>query len=144
METDALAARMDGLIHEETQIQHGRAHMTVESIAEVSSPGQLDFGGGEYREAGTDPLEPDLRSPEDEYGWRSLEPGAYRVRFNETFPAAEDVLAIIQPWEPAARNGVFHPTRVLSEPDPAVTIQVDTPVDIKENARLSELVVYRL
>jgi len=144
VKSDQLKDILENVIHEETQFPEGRnvAYITVARIGKLSEPGALDFGGSEYSQAEVDWLEPEPRSDDDKYGWYNLEKGAYRIEFNESINLPDDTGVLLQIWEQALKNGVMHPTEVLTQPrKPAFTqIYVDKPgVSIKENARLSEV-----
>lgn len=133
-------------IHEGKQLDEGTGSMilTAGRIGTLVGRGSLDFGGSEYAPAPTAWQEPVKANPDDKYGWWHLEPGSYLLEFNESVKLEAGERVIFQIWEEAARTGIAHPTEVIvgSREPLATVMQVAAPgVDIKENARLSRVVL---
>ena len=137
---------VESLIHAKTQIQGHRIVLTVGQIARLSGSASFDFGGGEFSDCTKELLTPDKPDPDD-YGWWTLHPGTYLIEFNEGLDLPSGHIAVLQPWGQTAANGLTHPTRVLSGRHRTVAVPVsvrDVEFHIKENARLSELLVWQL
>ncbi len=129
------------------------ALLTVAGIGTFSYRGSLDFGGSEYAEAQIKWLTPQKKADDDTYGWWHLSEGMYIAELNERIAPETERLFLMQIWEPAQRAGIVHPSFVLHPEDHSgrdkeqkplrVTVSVgSTGVDIKENARLSKLVLF--
>lgn len=133
-------------IHDGKQIDEATGSMvlTVGRIGTLVGRGSLDFGGSEYAPTPTAWQEPVKKNPDDKYGWWHLEPGSYLLEFNESVLLQKGEKAVLQIWEEAARTGVVHPTELLlTSREPLSTVMsVPKPgVDIKENARISRILI---
>ncbi|MFO7849988.1 MAG: hypothetical protein R6V67_08515 [Spirochaetia bacterium] len=128
------------------------ALLTVAGMGTFSDRGSLDFGGSEYAEAKVKWLTPQKKADDDTYGWWHLSEGMYIAELNERIKPDTGRPLLLQIWEPAQRAGIVHPSFVIhpedlrgsgKEPKPLrVTVSVGSNgVDIKENARLSKLVL---
>lgn len=126
------------------------ALLTVAGIGTFSDRGSLDFGGSEYAEAQVKWLTPQKKADDDTYGWWHLSEGVYIAELNEGIAPETEHLFLLQIWEPAQRAGIAHPSFFLHPEDLKkeqkplrVTVTVGSNgVDIKENARLSKLVLF--
>ncbi len=129
---------LEGTIHEETQVNGRRVDLTAARIFRLEGRGQLDFGGGEYRAGPTEEIPPEKRQPDDDYGWWTLDPGVYRVAFNERLREGR---ALLQSLPRLRDAGAFIPARVVEagEDIAALLVVGDGGVAIKENARLAAL-----
>lgn len=139
---EMLVGMLDGIVHKETQVEPYGVTLTVDTIKRFSDAGSLDFGGGEYEQAGRDEVEPAKRSEDDEYGWWRLDAGTYMVRFNESVRSDAETAVWVEPWTHARESGLSHGRRQVSPRDDAVSVVITVPktgVTIKENARLSIL-----
>ncbi len=133
------AKYVDGLVHEPTQTEGDGVDLTVAEVYEFTGPGRVDFGGGELEAAATESHEREKRSPDDEYGWWSLDPGTYLVEYNESIAGA-DLRLTVQTRDALLERGAFHPTlRVASLPRVPLSVGGDG-IRIKENARISTVV----
>jgi len=133
-----------GLVHEPTQSRDHGLDLTVAAIEEVTVPGRVDFGGGELDPAETEPVETQLRDPDDDYAWWTLDQGAYVVRYNESLTLRSGQRAEISPLERTLLAGAHHATFGLNEGrDPLETLIVVSRLGcrLKENCRLSRLTV---
>jgi hypothetical protein len=74
---------LTGTINRRSQLDARGVYLTVGEIHAIHMKGRLDFGGSEFKPAGTHGLDVMERSPTDKYGWWRLEGGTYQVRFNE-------------------------------------------------------------
>jgi hypothetical protein len=130
-----LSEQVEGIVHEPTQIHDDRVDLTVSECFEVTSPGRIDFGGGELEDAELTPHEQVFRNPDDDYRWWHLDSGQYLIEYNERVDA--DDRLVVQPREELLERGSTHPTihvRTL----PRVPVQVSgAGLRLKENARVS-------
>jgi deoxycytidine triphosphate deaminase len=141
---DALAQQLDGLVHLDTQRASDGLDLTVDRVYRTAGHGQLDFGDGEFEAAPREQITPVLDDPEDDYGWWTLEAGAYVIRYNESLTLTEEQRARVYPLERTLHAGAHHGTFVLDEGrDPLETLFVVTRMGcrLKENCRVSRLVV---
>lgn len=139
---DALASQLDGLVHLDTQRAGTGIDLTVDTVFRTVGHGQLDFGGGEFQAAPRERIEPVLNDPEDDYGWWTLEKGAYLIQYNESLSLNDDQRALVTPLERTLLAGAHHGAFVLDEGrDPIATMLVVTRMGcrLKENCRVSRL-----
>lgn len=141
---NVLSSMVKDYIHEGKQFSEEIpvALLTVKRVAVLAGRGNLDFGGSEYTEADIDWLKPRKKKADDKYGWWHLPPGSYLIEFNESIDLPIGSRAYLQIWEKAARNGISHPFVVLEESHTPLQITVSVGpegIDIKENARLSQI-----
>lgn len=137
-----LTAFVDGLVHEPTQTEGRGLGLTVNAVQAVNEPGSIDFGGGELEPAGTEPIRPERRDPDDDYGWWDLEGGTYLIELNESLSAPVDVDLVLQPRDEVRARGASHPTLHLGGDEPLDAVPLAVPdggIRIKENARVSTL-----
>lgn len=133
-----LADHLTGIVHEETQTEGAGFDLTVDAIHAVTSPGAIDFGGGELEAADTSPLDTVKNEPDDDYGWWTLSPGAYLVEYNESLDTDETL--VLQPRDALVERGGTHPTMHVTDL-PRVPLSVpEAGLHLKENARMSTLV----
>ncbi|WP_240316123.1 deoxycytidine triphosphate deaminase [Salinibacter ruber] len=141
---NALASQLDGLVHLDTQRASTGIDLTVDAVFRTTGPGQLDFGGGEFRAVPRERTGPTLDDPDDDYGWWTLEKGAYVVQYNESLRLDDGQQAVVTPLERTLRAGAHHGAFVLDEGrDPIETLLVVSRMGcrLKENCRVSRLVV---
>lgn len=135
----SLSDAVDGIIHEPTQLRDGAVDLTVTECYELTSPGRLDFGGGEFEAAECRPHEKHYRTPEDDYQWWDLDPGRYLLEYNEKLSVDDRVS--LQPRTELLELGCLHPTVQVSTL-PRMPLQVGgSGLLLKENARVSTLLV---
>ncbi|WP_233357420.1 dCTP deaminase/dUTPase family protein [Halococcoides cellulosivorans] len=131
---------VDGLVHEPTQTEGPGVDCTVEEVFEVTTPGRIDFGGGELEAAGVEAHDREFRSPDDEYEWWHLDAGQYLVAFNESLDLPEDRRAVIQPRDALLARGASHPTVHTATLDRLPLSVGGAGLKLKENARISTLI----
>ena len=142
--TDILSF-ISNIIYEKKQVEDYGVYFTISKIFRLTGTGEIDFGGGEYRESKREEIKPVKRKGEDKYGWWELSQGEYLIEFNEklqeVLPDAK--LVILQPSEKITQNGAFHTTKVIDKKGKVkATLYVGkNGINIKENARVSELIV---
>jgi deoxycytidine triphosphate deaminase len=139
--------RIRGIILPKYQVHRFSVHLTVRNIYSVDPMGQVDFGGGEYVPAGKMAIAAQRRRTEDRYSWWDLGRGSYFVEFNESVELAEDEIALLEPEERLLRAGAVHvPAFLRGRVAPIeALLHVDAlRLQIKENARVSRLRIFRL
>jgi hypothetical protein len=132
-----LAARVEGLLHEPTQVHERGVDLTVADVRRVTGPGRVDFGGGELEPAGTEPVERVWRDESDDYRWWHLDAGQYLVSYNESLTGDEPVSC--QTRDAVRARGAFHPSVRVTELEPVPLSVGDGGLRVKENARVSTL-----
>lgn len=137
MSADALAERIEGLVHAGTQVRDDAVDLTVDDVRRVEEAGRVDFGGGELADAATEPVGTERRDPDDDYGWWNLAEGTYLLTLNERL-SGDDPVRVEPRRELVARGGTL-PTLTTADPSP---LPLSTPTGtgvtlrIKENARV--------
>lgn len=140
MSSNALADRIEGLVHADTQVHDGGVDLTVAEVARVADAGRIDFGGGELDAAALDPVGTTPRSPDDDYGWWNLDEGRYLVTFNERLAGEEPVR--VEPRRELTARGGSLPTVTTAELSP-LPLAAPTGTEgtatlrVKENARVA-------
>jgi hypothetical protein len=132
-----LLDRVDGIVHEDTQVHEYGLDLTVADVYEVEGRGRVDFGGGELADADLRPLASSLRNPEDDYEWWTLTSGTYLVEYNESL--TEGAPLRVQTRRELRERGAFHPSVATTELGPMPLTVADGGVELKENARVSTL-----
>lgn len=146
LDVEDVADRLDNLVHFDTQRTPTGIDLTVGSVERLLGAGALDFGGGEFEQAVTQEVEPELKSEDDEYGWWTLEGGFFRITYNESFVPDEGEYGLVRPLERLLAAGATHAEFHLDgETDPIVALLQVGPqgVELKENFRASRLQIYR-
>ena len=136
-----LVDRVDGLLHEDTQVHDAGIDCSVTEIYAVTDPGRVDFGGGELEPAELALHERVWRSEDDDYQWWHLDGGTYLLEYNESL-ATDDSL-VLQPRDAILERGATHPTLHVTELGRVPLTVPDAGLKIKENARVSTLVADR-
>ena len=142
-----VAEMVANLVYEKKQVRAKSLDLTVNSISEIGACGRLDFGGGEFlpgERVALDPVKPD---PSDQYGWWHLSAGEFVMEYNEEFALPPGHVAILQAHERLIECGVSHAARIITEPAEGLQSLVRVcraGVEIKQNARVSKLIVLRL
>lgn len=136
----ALADRVEGIVHEPTQVHDDRVDLTLAAAHVVAEAGRIDFGGGELTDADLQEVETSLRNPDDDYEWYDLEPGTYVVTFNESLTGEEPV-PLRPPRELLARGGTIPSVRTATLGPVPLTVPEadDVGLRLKENARIGTL-----
>jgi len=133
MSGDELADRVEGLLHEPTQIAEDGVDLTVTEVYEVAGPGRVDFGGGELDAADLEPHDRVWRNEEDDYQWWHLDAGQYVIKYNERLAGP----VVLQPRDALLSRGASHPTVRVSTL-PRIPLSVGgAGIRLKENARVT-------
>jgi dUTP pyrophosphatase len=125
----------------EIQLQPSGFDISLESVEEFLGGGNVDFSNNERKIADTRPLE------SNEEGWYSLNPGCYKVVYNEVVNMPLDIAAIARTRSTLLRNGACVSTAVW---DPGYKgrssslLIVHNPqgIRLKKNARIAQLIFY--
>ena len=133
--------RLDGIVHEETQVHEYGVDLTADEIYDVIGPGRIDFGGGELEDAQLEPVETSLRDPEDDYEWWNLPPGTYLLDHNEELEPGAPLM--LQSRRELRTRGAYHPSVSTTQLDLVPLTVADGGIKIKENARVSTLLETR-
>ncbi|EMA40015.1 dCTP deaminase/dUTPase family protein [Halobiforma nitratireducens] len=130
---------VDNLVYEPAQVHEHGIDLTASAIYRVAGPGRIDFGGDELEDADLEPVDTELREPDDEYGWWNLEGGQYIVQHNEFLTDPEEPLWL-QPRNDVLARGGSHPSMQVVSHLPLIPLTVaDGGLRLKENARISTL-----
>lgn len=143
-ETESL---LEGLVYAKKQVGTYWVDLTVAEIHRFTKPGALDFGGSEYAAAETVAIGAERRAEDDKYGWWELEPGIYKLRFNEFWSSLPDnLMAFLAPHPRLLASGASHPSGYLfSGDDLSATLEVpQAGVALKKNCRTTRLQIFRL
>ena len=135
----SLREAVSGIVHEPTQTEGLGVDLTLSDVYRVSGPGRVDFGGGELEPAELDPVETELRTPEDDYGWWNVEAGQYLIGYNESIEPAGDRSFVVQTRDEVRVRGGFHPTLHVAELRRVPFAVGGAGIRLKENARVSTL-----
>jgi hypothetical protein len=133
----SITDRVEGVVHEETQLHDRGLDLTAAEIHEIDEPGRVDFGGGELTDAELSSHELTRRNPDDDYGWWYLDEGGYLLEHNETLTG--DGPLTLQTRDAVRARGAFHPTITVEELDPLPFWVGGAGIRLKENARVSTL-----
>ena len=134
-----LTAFVDDIVHEPTQTDGRGLDLTVTEVYEVTTPGRVDFGGGELEAADLTPHDRQYRNEDDDYEWWHLDAGQYLVEYNESLALPEGTVARVQTREELLARGAFHPSLELTALDRVPLSVAGGGIRLKENARVSTL-----
>ena len=144
LDADATGLRLEGLVHLDTQRAGAGLDLTVDEVARLTGPGALDFGGSEFAAAELRTLDPELASPDDDYGWWELEAGSYAVRYNEAIELGEGEIGLVHPLPRLHAAGASHASFVVEggrDPVDVLLTVGEGGCRLKENCRVSRLLV---
>lgn len=133
------------ILHEKTQVNNGTFHLSAGNIYEITSTGELDFGGSEFKQSDLNKIKPEKKSEDDKYGWWFLDKGTYIVKFNENLAKnkLKNYSFIISPLKRLIECGAIHETKIITNNiDLKIVLKVaEKGVNIKENSRISKLTI---
>jgi hypothetical protein len=130
-----LFERLDGTVHEDTQVGERGVDLTVDRVLEVVRPGRVDFGSGELSSAGLTARRTTKRHSDDEYAWWTLTAGTYLLEFNESLTG--DTPVRLEPGRGLLERGVSHPTVTTTDLHRVPLSVGGAGLKLKENARVS-------
>jgi deoxycytidine triphosphate deaminase len=142
-DVDTLRRHVAGLVHFDTQRADHGLDLTVGTVFHITSAGQLDFGGSEFEPAERSVIAPERASPDDDYGWWTLDAGTYIIRYNEAIDLGAGQRAEVFPLDRLVQAGASHPAfTVHGTQNPMETLLTvgEHGVRLKENCRVSRLV----
>ncbi len=130
--------------HLETQITPNGFDLTVGEIHRLEDSGKLDFSNSEREIPETEPIEPEKKDPEDDYGWWELEAGVYKIVFNEKVKVPKDLVGVMEPRSSLLRMGAFTVNGFWEagfEGTGECLLKVENSegIEIKENARICQI-----
>lgn len=146
--TKNLDSMVSNMVGEDKQIQMCGVELTLKTIHEFLSAGQLAFSNDDRKL-------PDIRQlvfPDRTLvraGWLWLDPGAYLVTFNEVIEVPPDVMAIARPRSSLLRMGATMETAVW-EPgykgrsQSLLVVHNPNGIRLRRNSRLMQLIFIRL
>lgn len=137
------AAFVDDAVDLGVQTQPNGVELTLARVERFDGRGALAFDN-EQRE-----LPATTELPFDEEGWVCLEPGAYKVRFNETVSVPLDRYAISRPRSSLLRMGVSLPTALwdsgfVGKGEGLLVVHNPHGLLLRRDARLIQLVFIRM
>lgn len=146
LESDELSNHAVNIIHKETQQHKLSLDLTVSEIHRFTQTGSLDFGGSEFKPAGTERVTAKKKNSDDDYSWWSLDEGTYLAVFNERLQYLEDTISFITPHTHTCRTGIIANSKLVTSEDyeGELNMTFRTPASgcrIKENARFANLVI---
>ena len=133
----------------ETQLQPAGFDVTVSEIHKFKDSGKLDFSNGEREIPETEKVETVKKDDGDDFGRYRLEEGSYKVVMNEEVDIPENLTGYAFPRSSLLRMGCTVDNAVW---DAGYTgtgsflliVENDEGVEIKENARVNQLVFERI
>jgi dUTP pyrophosphatase len=133
---------VENLIAADTQMQPNGVDLTVRRIEKLTSAGCVDFSNAERTLSETEPL----GFVDDQV---FLQPGAYKVMYNEIFHLPKDVMAFGAPRTSLIRCGVtlatgFWDAGYEGRSESLLVVQNEQGFIVKRNARLLQLVFLKL
>lgn len=133
----------------ETQLTPQGFDLTAGEIHRIKGHGSLDFSNSEREIPESEKIEPVKKDEEDDYGWWQLEPGAYKVVMNEKVDIPEHLTAFAYPRSSLLRMGCSVENAVWDAGYTGtgsflLVVENDQGVDIKENARVNQLVFHSI
>lgn len=140
---------VENFIDLETQLTPNGFDLTAAEIHRFKDSGKLDFSNSEREIPETEKIEPAKKNPEDEYGWWTLEPGAYKIRTNEIVDLPDDVIGFAYPRSSLLRmgcsieNGVWD-AGFRGRSEFLLIVENEGGVEIKENARVNHIVFEKI
>jgi dUTP pyrophosphatase len=131
----------------EAQLTPQGFDLTAGEIHRFKGHGNLDFSNSEREIPETEKVEPVKKEEEDDYGWWKLEKGAYKVVMNEKVDIPEHLTAFAYPRSSLLRMGCSIENAVWDAGYTGtgsflLVVENDQGVDIKENARVNQLVFH--
>lgn len=124
------------------QVQPAGFDLTVREVFKIKDEGALDFDNKERKIPRAEKLE-------WEGDWMFLEPGAYKIVYNEIVKIPRDVVAIARPRSSLLRMGAFVATAVWDpgyegRSESLLVVMNPKGIRLKRNARVVQLIFLRL
>ncbi|MCI0514483.1 hypothetical protein L0128_14810 [candidate division KSB1 bacterium] len=144
---NTIAEFLEKFVDKSKQIRENSVELTVKSITQLERSGKIDFVGNEFQWAQRTVLSPRRIQPNDEAGWWKLTAGDYIVRLNEAIKLPPNHLALIMPQDRIVQNGAYHAPIIIQTEVPYVEVLLQVGragIEVKENARFSQVIVFQL
>lgn len=131
--------------HLETQLQPHGFDLTAGEIHRYTGKGKLDFSNSEREIPETEPIEPEKKDSEDDYGWWQLSKGVYKIVMNEKVDIPEDLAGFAFPRSSLLRMGATIENAVWDAGYTGVgefmlVVHNEEGIEVKENARVNQIV----
>ena len=134
---------VEQMIDVSVQIQPNGIEMTLQSVHKLQGTGSIAFDNSERRLPGIKSLE------FDQDGWLDLEPGIYKIIYNEVVNIPHNIAAIARARSSLLRCGVVLETAVWDagyrgRSESLLIVHNPLGFRIKRNARIVQLIFFRL
>ncbi|MBP1910695.1 deoxyuridine 5'-triphosphate nucleotidohydrolase [Methanolobus bombayensis] len=134
---------VENMVDTETQLQPNSVELTLKGIETYTNSGAVDFDNSERKIPSTEPVE------FDENGWAHLEPGVYKITFNEIVNIPLDRAAIARPRSTLLRCGANIGTAVWDSgyrgrSESMLVVYNPYGFRLKRNARVMQLMFFDL
>ena len=134
---------VEHMIDSTVQIQPNGSEMTLQHVHRLNGPGSIAFDNSERRLPKTQPLEFDTN------GWLHLNPGIYKIIYNEVVNIPDGLAAIARARSSLLRCGVALETAVWDagysgRSESLLVVHNPGGFSIKRNARVIQLIFFRL
>ncbi|MDG6243435.1 MAG: deoxyuridine 5'-triphosphate nucleotidohydrolase [Methanolobus sp.] len=126
-----------------TQVQPNSVELTLKSIETFCGEGAVDFDNSERETPATEPLD------FDDNGWAHLNPGVYKITFNEIVNIPLDLAAIARPRSTLLRCGANIGTAVWDSgyrgrSESMLVVHNPYGFRLKRDARVMQLLFFKL
>jgi len=140
---------IQGCINLDKQLNPNGFDLTVGKIFEFDTAGSLDFSNSERVVPAGKELMPLKANPQDKYGWWQLSKGSYKVRTNEAVNLPNNLAALAFARTSVLRMGALTQNGVwdagfMGKGEFILTVENPQGIKIKENARIIQLVFFRV
>ncbi len=140
---------IENYINLDKQLTPNGFDISVESVSKFESAGALDFSNSERVVPSGIEIMPQKKKTDDKYGWWSLQKGAYKVRTNEVVNLSNNLSALAFSRTSLLRMGAFTQNGVWDagfkgKGEFILVVQNPRGVELKQNARLIQLVFFRV
>ncbi|MCX5697075.1 MAG: deoxyuridine 5'-triphosphate nucleotidohydrolase [Candidatus Omnitrophica bacterium] len=140
---------LEGYIDLDTQLTPNGFDLTVASVYEFDTLGELDFSNKERVVPAGKEILPHKNGRAEKFGWWDLKNGCYKVKTNETVNLANDLSAICFARTSLLRMGAFTQHGVWDagfKGKGEFLLVVGNPLGLrlKQNARVAQLVFLRI
>lgn len=134
---------VEEMVNPEIQVQPNGVELTLKWVEELTGAGAVAYDNSERVLSSTKPREFDAE------GWVHLEPGAYKVVFNEVVNLPLDMAAIARPRSSLLRCGVTLETAVWDagysgRSESLLVVHNPHGFKLKKNARIMQLLFFKL
>lgn len=140
---------LEGYMSLDKQLTPNGVDLTVAKILKFKEAGSLDFSNKERVIPETREIIPEKKNQEDKYGWWNLSAGIYKVKTNEAVNLPNNLIALAFSRTSILRMGCFTAHGVWDagfsgKGEFTLTVQNSEGVKIKQNARISQLIFYKV